>query len=335
MDQLDIRILRELMQGRTLWPARPGLTSSYRFLAKQLGVSPGTVRNRIVEMNRTGVLNGTGIYPNVNLLDLRSGSYTIEVAEDLRKSDVLDRLATVDGVVFFENFRGRLLGMGLTYPEEEKLDALLDRIDRVAHANRGSFTRVRHPPFSGTLLAAEWELLDRLLTGTFRTYTQLGRELRISPRTLNRRLRKLVESGAVLTFPRIDLHALRGGVAADLLVSYADPSTKAESQRRIRARVDDWLFFAGVWEEFEVYRLILPNVGVATELGEEVARLPGIRTHRVELLDSLIDRLDRLRPYVARREGRPSGPGVSRTGTGSKGTRPLAEVRKGAARGSK
>lgn len=301
MDRLDIRILRELAQSHTLWPARPGLVSSYRSMARQLGVSPGTVRNRIREMVRTGFLQGISVYANPNLLGLRSGSYAVEVSPALARSEVLRRVAQVQGVVFLENFLGTLLGVGLTYEDDRTLEEKLTRIDRIARSARGVFSRVEHPPSAVTLNASEWALVVRLMQGSFASYHQLAQESRVPVRTLKRRVAKLLRANAILTFPRTDYRALTGGVSTDLLVAFTDRHAKAAAGSRILHLVEDWMTFAGVWEEFDVYRLILPNVAKASDLAEAIRRIETVRSVRVEFVVGLIDHLDALRPYVERR----------------------------------
>jgi DNA-binding Lrp family transcriptional regulator len=302
MDRLDIRIVRELMQAHTLWPARPGLISSYRYIARQLGVSPGTVRNRIREMLRTGFLQGTIVFANPSLLGLLSGSYAIEVPSDHPKAEVVDRLGRIERVVFFEDFRGPLLGIGLVYEDERTLERLLARIRRVSGAAHGMFSRVEQPPSAASLLSApEWELVVRLMQGPFRTYSQLARELRTSVRTLKRRLAKLVRAGAVLTFPRLDYRALSGGVTVGMLVDFAEPPARAAAEARTLHLVEDRMTYLGAWESFQFYRLILPNVALATDLARDVERIPGVRSVRVELVNALVYRLDVLRPFAERR----------------------------------
>ena len=309
MDHLDIRILRQLSQAHTVWPAKPGLVSSYRGIARQLGASPGTVRNRIRGMVRTGFLREMQVYVNPTVLGLSSGSYAVEVPPDRSKAGVIDRLGQVEGVVFFENFHGTLLGIGLTYPDDHGLQRTLAQIDGIV-GSTGVFSRVEHPPSSASLAPSEWTLVARLMRGRFLTYPQLARENGLSVRTLKRRLARLVAVGAILTFPRMDYRALLGGVTADLLVSYGDAGARPETRSRILRRVEEWLIFAGVWEDFEVYRLILPNVPLATHLAEEVGRMEEVRLVRAELVDGVADHFDGLRSRVEQRAaaGRDLGP---------------------------
>jgi DNA-binding Lrp family transcriptional regulator len=298
MDRLDIRILRELFQAHTVWPARPGPIASYREVARKLQANPGTVRNRIARMIKTGLLQGVLFYINPSLIGLQGCSYALEVAPNRSKPEVMRRLAAVEGVVFFENFRGPLLGLGILYDTEAGRHATLGKIDRIAGGAPGLCTPVTHPPAPKSLSRAEWTLALRLMTGSFQSFRQLAEELHIPVRTLRRRLDKLGDTGALLTYPRLDYRALSGSIAAELVVGLNDPALRSEAESRIMVIAGDWTTFVGAWETFNIYRLFLPRVSLLTDMAQEVGRIPGVLFARAELVDGLEDHLDKIGRYA-------------------------------------
>lgn len=300
VDGLDIRILRELVQGGTVWPANPGLASSHRALARKLGVSAGTVRNRVLRMTRSGFLRGIQIYVNPSALGLVSGSYTLETPQGSSRHQVIARLTQIGGVVFFENFHGPLLGLGVFSEDDEKMEQLLSEVDATAKCARGVYTRVHHPPCSIRPNAAEWELIAHIVPEGFRSFQELSVDLNVPIRTLKRRLSRLVGGGALLTFPRMDYGALDSGVTAELLVVYHPGPSKDQAREAVIRQLDPWMTYAGTWEEFEVYRLILPSLSMATRLSDSLSRTPGTQLCRMELVDELSDHFEALLPYVAR-----------------------------------
>lgn len=313
VDRLDVRIIRELTQGQSNAPARPGLLASYRKVARALGVSPGTVRNRVARMTRSGFLNGTTAYVNPNALGLGAAAWTIEVDPTLAKDEVIRKIARLEGVIFFENFRGSLLGLGFLYEGEAGRRRMRERIRRIARATPVLYSRVRFPPCTGPMTAAEGMTALAVMSVDGWTYAQLARRLNASVRTVKRRISRLARTGAMFTFPRMDYRKISGGVTAEMLVTYRDPSARGDAERRVLARLDEWLTFTGIWEEHSMYRLILPNVALAGDLAREVGRLPGVRSVRGELVDEVIDQFETMRPFVERLASNGRGRGVPRT----------------------
>ena len=303
MDRLDIRILRELFQAHTVWPARPGPVASYRRVARAVRASPGTVRNRLREMVRTGFLRGIAVYPNPYAIGRRSHSYAVEVAPDVDKEAAVRAVLRVPEVVMLENFHGRLIGVGIANRDDASLARCVAEINRIVHAPGGLVSGVEHPPVAGPIAPAEWALIERLMQGDFPSYGHLAADLGTSTRTLKRRLARLAESNAIMTYPRLDHRSLAGGATADLLVQFVDAGTRGSTEPRIRSLVEPWVTYVGAWEEFMIYRLVLPNIAMATDLAAAVQRLDGVRAARAEFAVEFLDRLDEFRREVHARSG--------------------------------
>jgi DNA-binding Lrp family transcriptional regulator len=300
MDGLDVRILRELTQSNSVYPARPGLGASFRSIARTLSVSPGTVRNRVRRMTGSGVLTGSSVYANPNLLGLEVGAYAVEVSPRRKKREVVDRLRGLEGVLFLQNFRGGLLGVVLAYPDERARERAIGAVHRITGAPPGVSSRVSYPPCHVTLTRSEWKLVARLVRGPFSTYAALAGELGVSVRTVKRQLAKLVHARAVLSVPTMDYRALSGCIPVDLLVAYASPSARHDAERKVLGLVGDRMIFAGIWADFGMYSLILPKVSAATQIADEVSRLPGVGMSRVEIVDEHIDQVHTLWKHVDR-----------------------------------
>jgi DNA-binding Lrp family transcriptional regulator len=301
LDKLDIFILRELTQAQSLLPAKPGLRSSYREIARKLGVSPGTVRNRINNMYASGTLMGSSVYPNPRILGLKVGAYAVEVSSSLTKKDVIEKLKIVKGMLFIQNFHGRLLGIAFVYENEQSRQKKLALLNSVAGAESGTFSRVLYPECTVTLTGAEWKLISRLSKGGFGSYSELAADLEISVRTLKRELSRIVAGRAILSVPTMDYRSIGGSVPADLIVSFKTPDDRKEAENRIMKLVTDSMIYAGVWEDFGMYSLILPRVVAATDRTERINLIPGVGSARIEFVDEHIDLAKTMSSYVERK----------------------------------
>ncbi len=270
-------------------PAKIGLMPSYRDMARKLRVSAGTVRNRIRMMYSSGLLTGSSVYANPNLLGLKGGAFAFDVAPSASKPIVIDRLKMIDGLLFIHNFLGSLVGILLLYKDQNELQRKLDQLLSLSGAKDGIFSSVTYPPCATIITDYEWRLISRLSQGGFQSYAQLAKDLEISVRTLKRRMAKIVRSHAVLSSPTLNYRAIVGGVPSDLIVMFTSPNAKADAEEKILQLVGDFLIFAGVGEGYMVYNLIVPGMQMASDLTTSVRRIHGVKTARAELVEEHID----------------------------------------------
>jgi DNA-binding Lrp family transcriptional regulator len=280
-------------------PAKVGLRSSYRGIARRLGVSPNTVRDRMAKMYASGILGGTSVYVNPSLLALSGGAYAVDVSPELSKEKMLDRIKSMDDLLFIHNFRGSLIGIAFAYADEKDLMKKLAAFNKlVSSKNGGILTRTQYPRCTAELTDPEWKLISRLTERPFRTYTELARELRVSVRTLKRMMNKIVEEGAVLSVPKLDYRAITGGVPADLIVVFGELGAREEAEKRIMNLVNDYMIFIGYGDVYVVYNLVVPKMSMATELALAIKRIEGVKDVRAELVDEHIDITNSLRSRI-------------------------------------
>ena len=300
MDKVDVSILRELTQAQTVLPARPGVMPSYREIARKLDVSPGTVRNRMKMMYKEGVVSGSSVYPNPNLLGLKTGSYTMDVSPLLEKSEVVRMLKAIEGVVFVQNFHGTMVGIAFVYESDVSLDERLATFKETAASKEGVFSLIRYPPCPQDLTAPEAELILRLVRGPFPSYNELASQLGISVRTLERRLSKLVGENAILSVPTMDYRKIAGSIPADLIVFFGGYKAREKAEPEILELLRGSILYAGLWEEFGMYSLIVPRVSEVSDLVAKVNKMVGITMVKGEIVDEHIDNVEVLEGYLER-----------------------------------
>ena len=300
MDQLDIHILRELLQPQPVFPIRPGLDPSYRTMAKVLGVSEGTVRDRVSKMRSSGLVSGSKVFLHPGLLGLQTEMYSAEISPSLEKEEVVAKLRLVEGVVIVENHHGSFMGVNFLFEDEGSLHRKLQLVRSIAGAKEEIFTRVPFPSCKMPLKLTDWEIIHRLVKGTPASPEQIAGEVGISLRTLKRRVDRLVRGGALYTFPTVDIQRMDGGVQVDALVTYDGSGRKLESEQGIMKLLDEYLFYAGLFDTAGLYSMVLPSPSSATKLAARIRQVPGVRTARLELVDEHIDQMEAIGDYVQR-----------------------------------
>lgn len=297
MDRLDVAIIRELTQAGLVLPARPGVAPSNREISRKLGVPPGTVRYRIKRMYRAGVINGSSVFPNPNLIGTKEGAFTVDVSPLLHKPEVIRKMKQMDGVSFIHDFVGSLLWAVFVYEDEMALSSKLEQLRELAGAE-GTFSRVPFPPCRAPLTRPEVSLVLDISVHGMDSYGAMAERLGISVRTLQRRLSKLVRAAAIVSVPRVEYKAIRGSVPADLVVLFSDLESATKSQREILSMVGDSVILAALWDRIGMCSLVLPDVAGVTALVETVKQVEGVVTARVEIVKDHIDQSMRLDAYT-------------------------------------
>jgi DNA-binding Lrp family transcriptional regulator len=254
---------------------------------------------RIRRLYASGVIRGSSILLNPNLLGLKYGAYVLDVSPLLNKPNVLDRLKRVEGTLFLHDFIDSLVWIGFVYQSDSELQSRLDVFKETAGAE-GIFSRIPYPDSKGSMNYSKAKLILRLLRGEFESYDELASEVGISVRTLKRTLSKLVEERAIYSLPKLDYESMTNCVPADLLLLFRDAETARTSGRRILPLVADYLVFAALWDTLGMCSLILPDVGTMSRIADSAKRVEGVASARIDIVRERIDRSGVLGGYMER-----------------------------------
>jgi DNA-binding Lrp family transcriptional regulator len=171
LDKLDITILRELSQAQAMLPARIGLKSSYREMAKKTGASAGTIRNRVEKMYSAGILSGSSVFVNPTIAGMKGGAYALDGSPTIPKTEALARLKTLQKILFIHNFRGGLVGISFVFEDNHALKELVDQFHAMCVADGGMFSSIEYPPCSLSFTERDWKLVFLLSEEGFRSYS--------------------------------------------------------------------------------------------------------------------------------------------------------------------
>ncbi len=296
-DRLDVRILRGLNQNPAHAPGHLGPRAPYREVARRLRVAPGVVRERILRMRRSGVMTGTSVFPNPNLLRLRSGACVLDLPPST-KQEAVRELVDREGTLFVHDFHGPMAGLAFVVPEDDTLDGWVSRACARTGATAWGTTEMPYPPCNVTLTRLDRSILARLTQSGFSGYAELAQATHTSSRTVRRRVARLVRGSAVFSIATIDYRAIDGGIPADLQVVYASARHRLAEEERILQRLEPYLVFVGLWPGFALYSMVLPKVSLLTELASRVQAVPGVVEVRSGFVDRHIDRASRLADYL-------------------------------------
>jgi DNA-binding Lrp family transcriptional regulator len=99
LDNLDVRVLRELWQGSVAAPLEPDIRRSYRSMARKLGIDEVTFRNRVRRFQQIGLLKGWLLAVNPTLFGMKVGQLWLGVQSSSAKDDLINELSSMRGVL--------------------------------------------------------------------------------------------------------------------------------------------------------------------------------------------------------------------------------------------
>jgi DNA-binding Lrp family transcriptional regulator len=311
LDKLDILILRELTSTACrAYHFNNDFRASFKTIGKKFHVDEDTVKHHVAKLRRLGLWLGWHLRVHPDLLGVLPTSLWLDVP--LRfKDDLLGKLKLMDDLIYIWNYVGSLVGVVLHPESTQSLARQVELISRLALAESRFVARIPYPKCTVSLSKVDWEIISSIEGDPRKPYKQIASELGLSTRTVKRRLTRMIEGRALFVVRRTDSKLLEGAISADLLVFYADPVSRAETDRRFATWLDDYLCFAGLWEELGVFRLILPSLHKAHEILRRAKQEQNVRSARIELLQERIEHYELLDEELERKLG------ASRAGDGA------------------
>ena len=296
MDTLDTRIFRALVQDRTAFSSSEA-KPSFKSIAGRLGVDEDTVRNRIRKMQESGFLQHFSIMMNPTVVGLNATQVLVEVSMPKEKQDLVDQLKKLPGSLVIVDCYGGSLSYAFLHRDETSRDRQLGLVRSLSRTTNLISTPVPFTACTLKLMETDWKIVRSLRNDPRKAYNSVAKEVKISTRTVKRRLGRMTESKAIFIVPSLNPAAMQGMIQADLLVLYDDARSKTELDRKFLSTWDDYVARAETGSPgSSFFNLFIKNISQADEVLDWVRDQPGVSSSRVDLIKNryeLYDTLDR------------------------------------------
>lgn len=104
MDAIDVGIIRSMdVRPYGDRPKDPDALKPSR-IARALGTTHVTVRERVARMEDAGVIAGYQLYPNLRHLGRAASAYLVRVPDEDRKARALEAVEGMEGLLEVHNF---------------------------------------------------------------------------------------------------------------------------------------------------------------------------------------------------------------------------------------
>jgi DNA-binding Lrp family transcriptional regulator len=289
VDGLDVDILRHMgLLPFLAWPHPPENLRPGR-VARQLGVSPDTVKDRIARLEAEGVIAGYEIHPNFRHLGVTATTFHFRVADPRHKARGVEDLRNVDGVVGVFDYLGPTVCVDLAFRHPRELERKVELVARLLMAEA-----LPHPCFDYALPEVrrplanlDWRIIRALRGRARRPPEDVGAEIGVSGRTVRRRLDRMAAEGCVDIIPIVDKARMSGYIMYEALVTLREGVEHADGLPPALARAFHGAVCAA-WPMPERERrcatvlLLARSVAEIEGLRREVEAVPGVE--HVEVL---------------------------------------------------
>ena len=182
-------LMKELWGSPGLWSQK----KTYVEIARKLGVDEETVRNRVKVLKESGFLLGWRLLPNPALLGRSSYFVFLEFRNDDEKEKAIPNIAEKTGVIVIANIYGNSLLV--TMADDPKISSA-KKVSELANKAESFATPGMNFPglLSFKMTKTDWQIIKLVLRDAERKVTEIAREVKLSTKSVNRRLNEMMSS---------------------------------------------------------------------------------------------------------------------------------------------
>jgi DNA-binding Lrp family transcriptional regulator len=283
-DNLQLRILRELSPIR----AAPSsyLRPTYSDVAKRLGVDEETIRVRVAKAQRAGTILGWRVALNPRLLGREATSVVVEINDSSSKPSIIAQIKLIDEVILVMDFYEKPLRVIFCHENERDKERRLDLIKAVCGDKNPVSWRMGFDSCNAKLKRTDWQILKVLRRDSMQSNAEIGDEVRVSARTVRRRLAFMAQERAIYAFAIGNVSRVPG-VIHSFLVKSAN-GKKRDVDEKVLSRMENVVFVDNSDNPFSSYAAVYHNMGEADETLRWIKSLEGVEDVKMFIMRELI-----------------------------------------------
>src|SRR5207245_9570431 len=132
----------------------------------------------------------------------------------------------------------------------------------------------------------DWEIISLLLREAERKPDDLAKQLRVSTRTVKRRLSMMMKESAIFIMPMVDLRKTEG-ISYQLRVQ-SERGKKSEVEKSVVAKIGNVVFRASDSQDGSVFGFTGDNVDEGNDLLEWVKQQPGVISASMTIAERVV-----------------------------------------------
>lgn len=299
LDDLDLRIIREL--GSPTSP-RWNVRISYADISRKLGVDEETVRMRVKRARERGAFPTWRLTVNPRVLGCDAVNMELEVDAEARKPQVLSQLRLLDGVTKIVDYRGKGLQVTVYSEGGEPLSRKIELIGLICGSPKSAQWTSRFPKPTVRMTTTDWRIVNALREDGSQDLADVAKSVRISARTVQRRLLKMKEGKAVFLSGAPNV----GGVAG-LVCCFVVHCPDGRSKRAVDAAIHSDFRRVGHIDtspqDYSEFGVPCENLAEADRVLQRLQRMAGVQDAGMRIMKDVILVQDWLKGEIDRRSG--------------------------------
>jgi hypothetical protein len=212
----------------------------------------------------------------------------LELDDDIEKKDeAIAQLTRMDGVVLIQSFYGKSLQVTIFSGTEKELQQKLKIITSISRIKIFTHWKVKLPRCNLKPRQIDWMIIGALLKNADRKIPDIARELKVSAKTVKRRISIMMESSAFFMQPILDLKKVSGTLPCQLLVQCSEEK-KPMIDNLITSKFERIVFSLTDSATHSIFTIICVNLAEAQSILKEVQKQEGVRLAKMEIIEELI-----------------------------------------------
>ncbi|MCZ2808904.1 MAG: winged helix-turn-helix transcriptional regulator, partial [Candidatus Bathyarchaeota archaeon] len=213
LDDLDISILKMLTTNSRM---------SDHSIAKKLQVTTNTVKNRIRNLMKEGVLQGFETHLSATFFNATHCWLSAQLYGNEPEGKIVEELGKIDKVSFIMPTTENLMLIAMDFFNSTDLDNTIQQM-----SGRKGITGIQTYIYSSQHLhkkidisPLDWKIIRSIRFNSRKSPSEIARECGISTRTVNRRLRRLYDGGVIHHIIAFDPMESKGTIVYGIFAEY-------------------------------------------------------------------------------------------------------------------
>jgi DNA-binding Lrp family transcriptional regulator len=301
VDKIDVKIMKELLKDFVMPPRNVHVRRSFRSIAKSIKIDQHAIRNRIRKLQEQGIIKRWYIV-NPALFGLKTALLQFFLPPSSNKDEIMQRISSsFPNMGFLCNHLEPKLIVILYYKYTKDLDEDVDKLMKITKATYVNKMSKLFTDCGARPTESDWKIMRSLLQDPWKPYSAISKELKISTKTVKRRVEALAKDGAVYLLVDLNMRAVEGIIPVDLIVFYENKcninsASKEKARLQIAEYLGDQLFFLDLnfAPDMDHFALILSSISKSQEIQKWVNEKEGVKQSDVS---TLLDVFPRFKLY--------------------------------------